>query len=127
MRALEEPGRTLHEAQIAKLDRICRKLELAPDDHLVEIGTGWGSLALHAAGEYGCRVTTTTISTEQHAVANAAGACCRVDRIEVVMEDYRDLRGCYSKLVSVEMIEAVGWQYFDVFFRPARTCSRPMA
>jgi cyclopropane-fatty-acyl-phospholipid synthase len=120
-----EPGMSLHEAQLAKLDRVCRKLELTPDDHLVEIGTGWGSLALHAAGEYGCRVTTTTISREQHAVARervrAAGLA---DRVEVVTVDYRDLRGCYSKLASIEMIEAVGWQYFDVFFR---CCSRLLA
>ena len=121
----EEPGMSLHEAQLAKLDRVCRKLELKRDDHLVEIGTGWGSLALHAAGEYGCRVTTTTISKEQHAVAServrAAGL---EDRVEVVMEDYRDLRGSYSKLASIEMIEAVGWQYFDVFFR---RCSNLLA
>jgi cyclopropane-fatty-acyl-phospholipid synthase len=121
----EEPGATLHEAQIAKLDRVCRKLDLGPDDHLVEIGTGWGSLALHAAGEYGCRVTTTTISTEQHAVAServrAAGLG---DRVSVDMHDYRDLRGSYSKLATIEMIEAVGWQYFDAFFR---SCSKLLA
>ena len=63
----ESPDVALREAQEAKLDRVCRKLELGPDDHLLEIGTGWGSLALHAAGRYGCRVTTTTISREQHA------------------------------------------------------------
>jgi cyclopropane-fatty-acyl-phospholipid synthase len=121
----EEPGMTLHEAQLAKLDRVCRKLDLRPDDHLVEIGTGWGSLALHAAGEYGCGVTTTTISTEQYAVAvervREAGLD---DRVRVVMEDYRDLRGSYSKLASIEMIEAVGWQYFDAFFQ---FCSRLLA
>jgi cyclopropane-fatty-acyl-phospholipid synthase len=121
----EDPGMTLRDAQLAKLDRVCRKLDLAPDDHLVEIGTGWGSLALHAAGEYGCRVTTTTISTEQHAIATervrAAGLA---DRVEVLLRDYRDLRGSYSKLASIEMIEAVGWQYFDVFFR---SCSNLLA
>ena len=120
-----EPGMTLHDAQLAKLDRICRKLELKPDDHLVEIGTGWGSLALHAAGEYGCRVTTTTISKDQHAVASERVRDAGLDdRVEVLMEDYRDLRGSYSKLVSIEMIEAVGWQYFDVFFR---CCSKLLA
>ena len=71
---------TLHDAQLAKLERVCRKLELNPDDHLVEIGTGWGSLALHAAGEYGCRVTTTTISKEQHAGGERARARCRARR-----------------------------------------------
>jgi cyclopropane-fatty-acyl-phospholipid synthase len=112
-----EPGASLEEAQLAKLDRICRRLRLRADDHVLEIGTGWGGLALHAAGAYGCRVTTTTISAEQHALATervrAAGL---QDRITVLLEDYRDLRGRYDKLVSIEMIEAVGWQYFDTFF-----------
>jgi cyclopropane-fatty-acyl-phospholipid synthase len=122
----DSPDAPLREAQAAKLDRICRKLELSPDDHLVEIGTGWGSLALHAAGRYGCRVTTTTISREQHAVAvervRAAGL---EDRVKVVTQDYRDLRGRFDKLVSIEMIEAVGWQYFDTFFRRCAELLRP--
>ena len=117
----EDPALSLEQAQLAKLDRICRKLELDPGDHVVEIGTGWGSFALHAAGNYGCRVTTTTISAEQHAVASArvreAGLS---DRVEVLMRDYRDLRGRFDKLVSVEMVEAVGHQYFETFFR---TCA----
>jgi cyclopropane-fatty-acyl-phospholipid synthase len=113
----ESPDMTLGEAQEAKLDRVCRKLELTPDDHVVEIGTGWGSFALHAAGRYGCRVTTTTISSEQHAVATERVREAGLeDRVTVVLEDYRDLRGRYDKLVSIEMIEAVGWQYFDEFF-----------
>ena len=114
----ERPDMTLQQAQIAKLDRICRKLELKPGDHLLEIGTGWGALALHAAQRYGCRVTTTTISREQHALArqriDAAGLA---ERITLRMDDYRDLDGRYDKLVSVEMIEAVGHHYFDTFFR----------
>jgi cyclopropane-fatty-acyl-phospholipid synthase len=118
----ESPDVTLREAQEAKLDRICRKLELGPDDHVVEIGTGWGSFAMHAAGRYGCRVTTTTISREQHALAlervREAGL---QDQVSVVLEDYRDLRGRFDKLVSIEMIEAVGWQCFDTFFE---CCSR---
>ncbi len=113
----EREDMTLEQAQIAKLDRICRKLELKPTDHLLEIGTGWGALALHAARHYGCRVTT-TISREQHARAreriDAAGLA---DRITLRLDDYRDLDGRYDKLVSVEMIEAVGHQYFDTFFR----------
>ncbi len=113
----DESASTLHEAQMLKLDRICRKLDLGADDHLLEIGTGWGALAIHAAAEYGCRVTTTTISREQRAAAQervrAAGL---EDRVEVLECDYRDLRGRYDKLVSVEMVEAVGWQYFDTFF-----------
>jgi cyclopropane-fatty-acyl-phospholipid synthase len=122
----ESPDATLREAQEAKLDRICRKLELGPDDHVVEIGTGWGSFAMHAAGRYGCRVTTTTISREQHALAlervREAGL---EDQVGVVLEDYRDLRGRFDKLVSIEMIEAVGWQYFDVFFRRCAELLRP--
>ncbi|WHZ10633.1 MAG: Cyclopropane-fatty-acyl-phospholipid synthase, plant type [Burkholderiaceae bacterium] len=114
----ERDDMTLEQAQVAKLDRICRKLDLQPSDHLLEIGTGWGALALHAASCYGCRVTTTTLSREQHALAreriDAAGLA---DRITLRLDDYRDLRGRYDKLVSVEMIEAVGHHYFDTFFR----------
>jgi cyclopropane-fatty-acyl-phospholipid synthase len=112
------PGATLAEAQEHRLERICQALELGPGDHLLEIGTGWGAMAAHAASRYGCRVTTTTISEEQR-----EGALRRIqdagveDRVTVLLDDYRDLRGRYSKLVSLEMIEAVGWQYFDVFFR----------
>jgi cyclopropane-fatty-acyl-phospholipid synthase len=112
------PDASLDEAQLAKLDGICRRLRLAPGDHLLEIGSGWGGLAIHAAGEYGCRVTATTISPAQRGLAiervREAGLA---DRIEVVGVDYRDLRGRFDKLASVEMIEAVGWQYFPTFFR----------
>ena len=119
------PEATLDEAQLAKLERICRRLELGPDDHLLEIGTGWGGMAIHAASEYGCRVTTTTISREQHAYASArVRELGLAGRVEVLDSDYRDLRGEYSKLVSIEMIEAVGWQYFPVFFR---RCSELLA
>jgi cyclopropane-fatty-acyl-phospholipid synthase len=122
----ESPDATLREAQEAKLDRICRKLELGPGDHVVEIGTGWGSFAMHAAGRYGCHVTTTTISRQQHALAlervRDAGL---EDQVRVVLEDYRDLRGRFDKLVSIEMIEAVGWQYFDLFFRRCAELLRP--
>jgi cyclopropane-fatty-acyl-phospholipid synthase len=112
------PDATLAEAQQNRLERICQALELGPDDHLLEIGTGWGAMATYAAANYGCRVTTTTISQEQR-----EGALRRIkdagveDRVTVLLEDYRDLRGRYTKLVSLEMIEAVGWQYFDEFFR----------
>jgi cyclopropane-fatty-acyl-phospholipid synthase len=113
----EGGGGDLHSAQLAKLDRVCRKLQLRPSDHLVEIGSGWGSLAIHAAREYGCRVTTTTISPAQYALAceriRAAGLA---DRVEVLLADYRDLRGRYDKVVSIEMIEAVGWQYYETYF-----------
>jgi cyclopropane-fatty-acyl-phospholipid synthase len=113
----ERPQATLHEAQVAKLDRICRRLELRPGERLLEIGTGWGGLALHAAGRYGARVTTTTISHEQHAHASAAVRAAGLeDRVAVLLQDYRDLRGRYDKLVSVEMIEAVGWEHLDTYF-----------
>jgi cyclopropane-fatty-acyl-phospholipid synthase len=114
----ERPGATLREASEAKLDRVCQKLELGPRHHVLEVGSGWGSFALHAASRYGCRVTTTTISREQHAVATervkAAGL---EDRVEVLLADYRDLAGSYDRLVSIEMIEAVGWEFYDAFFR----------
>jgi cyclopropane-fatty-acyl-phospholipid synthase len=113
----EHPQASLHEAQIAKLDRICRKLELRPSDHVLEIGTGWGGFAIHAATHYGCRVTTTTISQEQSRLASERIRDAGLDGlITVLAKDYRDLEGTYDKLVSIEMIEAVGWQYFDTFF-----------
>jgi cyclopropane-fatty-acyl-phospholipid synthase len=112
------PEATLAEAQQNRLERICQALELGPEDHLLEIGTGWGAMAVHAAANYGCRVTTTTISREQREGALRRIADAGVeDRVNVLLEDYRDLRGRFTKLVSLEMIEAVGWQYFDVFFR----------
>ena len=108
---------TLEQASLAKLERICDQLALGPDDHLVEIGTGWGSLAIHAAATRGCRVTTTTISRDQHAYATRRVAEAGLaDRVRVLLSDYRDLRGTYDKLVSVEMIEAVGWQQIGSFF-----------
>ena len=122
----EHPEQDLHDAQVAKIDRICRKLALQPADHLLEIGSGWGALAIHAARNYGCKVTTTTISPAQHALAleriKAAGLA---DRIEVLLTDYRDLKGQYDKLVSVEMIEAVGHQYYDTYFSRASTLLKP--
>lgn len=117
-----DEGTSMGDASIAKIDRLCRKLDLKPDDHLLEIGTGWGALAIHAARTYGCRVTTTTISAEQHAIAKQrieeAGLS---DRVTLLMQDYRDLEGTYDKLVSVEMIEAVGHQFLDTYLS---TCSR---
>jgi cyclopropane-fatty-acyl-phospholipid synthase len=116
---------SLEEAQLAKLDRICERLQLGPDTHLLEIGTGWGGMAIHAARTTGCRVTTTTISKAQHDLATervrAAGL---EDRITILLEDYRDLTGTYDRLVSIEMIEAVGWQYFDTYFK---ACDRLLA
>ena len=114
----EREDATLEEAQEAKLERIAARLELAPDDHLLEIGTGWGGLAVWMAQRHGCRVTTTTISSEQREYAEArVRAAGLEDRVTVLGADYRDLPGAYDKLVSIEMIEAVGWEYFDLFFR----------
>ena len=114
----ERPEMTLADASRAKLDLVCRKLELGPANHVLEIGTGWGGFALHAAGRYGCHVTTTTISPSQYELARkrvrAAGL---EDRITVLLEDYRDLRGSYDRLVSIEMIEAIGHRQFGEFFR----------
>jgi cyclopropane-fatty-acyl-phospholipid synthase len=113
----ERPDATLHEASVAKLERICRTLDLGPDDHVLEIGTGWGGFAIHAAGRHGCRVTTTTISRAQHDHAvEAVRAADLEDRVTVLLEDYRDLRGRYDKIVSIEMIEAVGWEHLDTYF-----------
>ncbi len=117
---------SLAEASIEKIDRLCRKLELCADDHLLEIGTGWGALAIHAAENYGCQVTTTTISTEQYEFARR-----RIDeaglnhRITLLAEDYRSLRGQYDKLVSVEMIEAVGHRHLKDYFRQCSSLLRP--
>jgi cyclopropane-fatty-acyl-phospholipid synthase len=112
------PEATLLEASRAKLDLVCRKLNLRPGDHLLEIGTGWGGLAVHAASRYGCRVTTTTISREQYELAVARVREAGLERrVTVLLEDYRRLTGSYDKLVSIEMIEAVGWRYFDTYFR----------
>jgi cyclopropane-fatty-acyl-phospholipid synthase len=108
---------SLEDAQVAKLDRICERLRLGPDNHLLEIGSGWGGMAIHAASTTGCRVTTTTISQAQFELASErvreAGLS---DQVTILLEDYRDLEGRYDRLVSVEMIEAVGWQYFDEYF-----------
>lgn len=122
----ESPTSTMHDASIAKLDRVCRKLRLRPGDHLLEIGTGWGGLALHAARNYGCRVTTTTISRQQHEYAAARIAEAGLEnRITLLFEDYRDLRGQFDKLVSIEMIEAVGHRYYDAYFRQCCRLLRP--
>jgi cyclopropane-fatty-acyl-phospholipid synthase len=111
------PDATLAEAQEHRLERVCRALELGPQDHLLEIGSGWGGMAVYAAERYGCRVTTTTISAEQHEFAQRRVAEAGLtDRVTVLLEDYRDLTGDFDKLVSLEMIEAVGWQYFDDYF-----------
>ncbi len=108
---------SLEEGSMEKVDRACRQLQLKPTDDLVEIGTGWGTLAIHAASRYGCRVTTTTISEEQFRMATERVAAAGLsDRVTVLKRDYRDLTGTFDKLVSIEMIEAVGRRYLPGYF-----------
>jgi cyclopropane-fatty-acyl-phospholipid synthase len=117
---------SLADAQLNRLNMICRKLELGPGDHLVEIGTGWGSLAIHAAKHFGCRVTTTTISKAQYDLAYQRIIDAGLhDRIELLLEDYRDLEGSYDKLVSIEMIEAIGSDQYDTYFDKCSTLLKP--
>jgi cyclopropane-fatty-acyl-phospholipid synthase len=114
----ERLDESLERAQIRKFDRICRKLQLSSEDHLLEIGTGWGGFAAYAASAYGCRVTTTTISGEQYAYAKDLFQKIGRpgNRIQLLNEDYRNLRGSFDKLVSIEMFEAVGYENYDAFF-----------
>jgi cyclopropane-fatty-acyl-phospholipid synthase len=118
----EHEQSTLEDASVAKYDRLCQKLQLKPGQRVVEIGTGWGGFAVHAAQNYGVHVTTTTISEEQHRYAakrfRKAGL---EDQISLLKKDYRDIRGEFDRLVSIEMIEAVGHQFYAAFFE---TCSR---
>jgi cyclopropane-fatty-acyl-phospholipid synthase len=122
----DEEAQTLDQAAVNKLEVICRKLDLKPHDHLIEIGTGWGGLAIHAARNYGCQVTTTTLSEEQFAEASRLVAEEGLtDRIHILRRDYRDLTGSYDKLVSVEMIEAVGDRYLPAFFKKCEQLLKP--
>ena len=116
------PDASLLEGSIGKFDAVCRKLDLRPGDHVLEIGSGWGGFAIHAAEHYGCRVTTATISRAQHDVAaRKIAERGLADRITLLLADYRDLSGSYDKLVSIEMVEAVGANYLDGYFAQ---CSR---
>lgn len=112
------PSADLEAAQLARLDLIVDRLGLAPGDHLLEIGTGWGAMASHAARQSGCTVTTTTISTQQaHGARQRALSLGVGDRVRVLEQDYRDLMGSYDKVVSLEMVEAVGHQFLDAYFQ----------
>jgi cyclopropane-fatty-acyl-phospholipid synthase len=114
----ERPDSTLREASLAKYERICRKLSLTASDHVLEIGSGWGGFALHAAKHHGCRVTTTTISDRQYELAaRRIAEAGLAERITLLKQDYRDLTGRFDKLVSIEMIEAVGHHFLADFFR----------
>jgi cyclopropane-fatty-acyl-phospholipid synthase len=122
----ESADASLLQASTAKFDAVCSKLKLSPGQHLLEIGTGWGGLAIHAARHYGCRVTTTTISREQFEFARERIAKAGLgDRITLLLDDYRDLRGKFDALASIEMIEAVGHQYLDTYFRQCSALLRP--
>ena len=117
---------TLEQASVAKFEAVCRKLRLRPGDRVVEIGTGWGGLAIHAAARYGAHVTTTTISREQHDHAREMIARAGLtDRITLLLEDYRDLKGRYDKAMSIEMIEAVGAQYLDTYLAKCAALLEP--
>ena len=121
-----DPADTLEDASTRKLERICRKLDLKPTDRVIEIGTGWGGFALYAAQHYGCHVTTTTISREQHALASKRIAAAGMGaHVELLLEDYRDLDGQYDKLVSIEMVEAIGARYLDVYFEKLGSLLKP--
>jgi cyclopropane-fatty-acyl-phospholipid synthase len=122
----ESESTSLEEASVAKIERICRKLELNPADHLVEIGSGWGGFAVHAAARYGCRVTTTTVSEEQFRLASERVRRAGLEgQVTVLLEDYRELCGCFDKLVSIEMIEAVGYDFLETYFRCCDSLLRP--
>lgn len=116
----------LAQASTEKFDRVCRRLNLNDSDHVLEIGTGWGGFAIHAAGRYGCRVTTTTISKEQiEAATDSVRNAGLSSRVTLLQQDYRDLAGQYDKLVSLEMIEAVGHRFLDTYFRQCGALLRP--
>ncbi len=122
----ERPDATLEQASVAKLERICRKLDLGPTDEVLEIGTGWGGFALHAASRYGCRVTTATISEQQFELARArVDEAGLQDRVQVLLRDYRDLEGQYDKVVSIEMVEAVGADHLQTYFRQCARLLKP--
>jgi cyclopropane-fatty-acyl-phospholipid synthase len=117
---------SLEQAQVHKMSIICQRLGLTADDHLLEIGTGWGGLAIYAAQQYGCKVTTTTISDAQHAYAKERiEQLGLTEKITLLKQDYRDLTGEYDKLVSIEMIEAVGFEYLPSFFKQCNERLKP--
>jgi cyclopropane-fatty-acyl-phospholipid synthase len=111
-------GMSLEEAQSAKYERLCRQLQLAPSDHVLEIGSGWGGNAIYMAKNYGCRVTSVTISEEQFRLAKERVKEEGLEgRVEILLQDYRRIRGQFDKIVSVEMLEAVGHRFLDVYFK----------
>jgi cyclopropane-fatty-acyl-phospholipid synthase len=124
--AIWEDGDTLESASTRKLERVCQKLNLRRSDRVIEIGSGWGGFALHAASKYGCHVTTITLSREQYELATRRVRECRLeDRIDVVLRDYRDVYGTFDKLVSIEMVEAIGHQYLSSYFSKVGSLLKP--
>lgn len=122
----DENTPTLKSASELKLKTICDKLDLKTTDHVVEIGTGWGGFAIYAARNYGCKVTTTTISTQQYELAKERVKAANLEhQITLLLEDYRDLAGQFDKLVSIEMIEAVGHQFYDTYFAKVGALLKP--
>ena len=121
-----KPESSLHEASITKIDRICKKLNLSPADHLLEIGTGWGGFALYAAKKYGCRITSTTISQEQFIFSeNLIKKNGLQDQVTILKKDFRELEGQFDKLVSIEMIEAIGHRLYKTFFQKCGQLLKP--
>ena len=121
-----KPESSLHEASITKIDRICKKLNLSPADHLLEIGTGWGGFALYAAKNYGCRITSTTISQEQFIFSeNLIKKNGLQDQVTILKKDFRELEGQFDKLVSIEMIEAIGHRLYKTFFQKCEQLLKP--
>ncbi len=122
----ERSDDALEVAAVRKLDRICQKLALKPGDHLLEIGTGWGGFAVHAAKNYGCKITTTTISEEQFQLAKERVSAAGLnDQVNVIKQDYRALTGSFDKIVSIEMIEAIGHQYLNTYFGKVAALLKP--
>jgi cyclopropane-fatty-acyl-phospholipid synthase len=122
----ESADDSLDRAQFNKFDRICRKLRLSESSHILEIGTGWGGFAIHAASAYGCRVTTTTISRQQYEYAKKwISRVGLSNRIELLFQDYRTLLGAYDHIVSIEMFEAVGYQHYNTYFAACDELLKP--
>ena len=122
----KDTNTTLEDASIEKLDRMCRKLKLSEKDNILEVGTGWGSFSIHAAKNYGCSITTTTISDAQYEYAKARVLEEGLEsKINVINKDYRKLDGQYDKIVSIEMIEAVGYEYISEYFRKLSSLLKP--
>ena len=122
----KNPHDSLYQGSIHKLETICQGLELTSQDHIIEIGSGWGGFAIYAAQHYGCKVTTTTISKEQYKYVSQKIKDLKLShKITVLFSDYRHLKGQYDKLVSIEMLEAVGYQYYETYFKVCASLLKP--